>query len=183
MANGIYPATISQKSNLNLSDSVVLTTQQDDILPMYSGIEIYRKGKLIFNYRNNEVEIRGFSNSFFTEYFNKKKSFDYIFKCDDRPNPDKYLIVRTDSDTTFLLGISENSTGTIFGDIDLDGYFEIGGQKTWIEGNEKPIITVFRIDNNFPNVQEYSDCMSSAILNKLKTETSKPIEKQKEKKK
>ena len=80
----------------------------------------------IFNHKLQKSSIVGYSNktcTFYNDFF--------IFKTDDDPNPNKYLVFKNDKNTMNFYGETENVSGEIFGDIDHDGKFEIGGYTTY----------------------------------------------------
>lgn len=84
----------------------------------------------------------------------------YIFRHSGRPSPDKFLVVRIKNGKASKLGITDNCTAEIFGDIDYDGKFEIGGYRYFFQGNkieDKPdsafyysSYNIFEIDSGFP---------------------------------
>lgn len=80
----------------------------------------------IFNHKLQKSSIVGYSNktcTFYDDFF--------IFKTSDQPNPDKYLVFKNEKNKINFYGETENVSGEIFGDIDQDGKFEIGGYTTF----------------------------------------------------
>jgi hypothetical protein len=84
--------------------------------------------------------------------------------------------VRVKSGKAFKLGITDNSTAEIFGDIDYDGKFEIGGFTYLFQGSkggEKPDSTfynksykVFEIDVGFPIDRKLTNYFLKKLLSK-----------------
>ncbi|MEO8147106.1 MAG: hypothetical protein ABI723_05675 [Bacteroidia bacterium] len=139
-----------------ISDSIVLAKTDTSDNGFYGKILIFRKKKLVFEYTEKDLEITGMSYSIFVEQeilFHKE--YFYIFKLPGAPSPDNYLVIKTTPDTTFLFGITEPNSAEIFGDIDNDGKFEIGGWSDWCEEDEThkcpdlSLYKVFEIDSGF----------------------------------
>ena len=98
-------------------------------LPMYhyNKIEFLVNDSVpIFNHKLQKSSIVGYPNKTCVFY----EDF-YLFKIDDDPNPGKYLVFKKEKNTINFYGETENITGEIFGDIDHDGKFEIGGYATF----------------------------------------------------
>jgi hypothetical protein len=71
------------------------------------------------------------------------------------PQPSKFLILLSTKSEVTLFGITKPSTAEIFGDIDYDGKFEIGGFEDHCEAgdrqcNRKSNYSVFELDKDFP---------------------------------
>jgi len=112
-------------------DSIVLTDKWE----YFGAIQIFRKNKKVLelNEKNNKefsYEIDVFENSI-CKVFNGY----YIFKVDNRPSLNSYFIVKKTEAGFEILGETEANTAFIFGDVDNDNYFEIGGFKYRFEGN------------------------------------------------
>ncbi len=156
-------------------DSIVLSRKEKDYLPYFSKILIFRKGKCIFRYTEKYLEIEGYHGAIFKEQEDRENQcYYYIFRYSDRPSPDKFLIVKTTSDTTCLFGITPNSSAEIFDDIDYDGFFEIGGFKYYGQpGDEQPSedpYLIFEIRTGFPK---------DTLLTKKLREATQEIQKRK----
>ena len=136
------------------SDSVVLTRNSPNY--NYDRILIYRNKKLIFEYSEENLEVIAFPHSLFIEHQNKVcKEWFYIFKLFGGHLPDYFLIISTSIDKTYLFGKTITSTAEIFGDVDYDGKFEIGGFEWYCEADDsscsmKNLYSVFEIDEGFP---------------------------------
>jgi hypothetical protein len=136
------------------SDSIVLT--RDNGNELYDKILIYRDQKLIIEYGDKDLEILGSPFSVCTEHeILTCKEYFYIFKLLNAPGPDKYLIIKSSKDKTSYFGTTKSSTAEIFGDIDYDGKFEIGGFEWYCEADDstchpKDLYSVFEVDSGFP---------------------------------
>jgi len=116
-------------------DSIVLT--RDTINELYKNIFIYRNKKLLFEYTEKNLEVVGTPFNIFTEHeISVCKEYYYIFKVFGAPGPNKYLIIKSTKDSTFFFGITKTNTAEIFGDIDHDGKFEIGGFEWYCEAKD-----------------------------------------------
>jgi hypothetical protein len=137
-------------------DSVVLL-RSDDKSDYYDHIQIFRGQQRIFDHTDHNLEIMGTPLNFFTEqYIEADKGYFYILRLFNAPSPDKFLIIKTTKEQTTLFGVTDSNSADIFGDIDFDGKFEIGG---WIdhcqEGGptkcpDTDLYKVFEIGDNFP---------------------------------
>ena len=136
------------------SDSIVLTSEIDSEL--YNKILIYRDKKIIFEYGDKNLEVIGspFSVCIEHEILTCKEYF-YIFRLFNAPGPNMYLIIKSSKDRTSFFGTTKSSTAEIFGDIDYDGKFEIGGFEWYCEADDstclpKDLYSVFEVDSGFP---------------------------------
>ena len=131
-------------------DSIVLKEQTD--FPYFGKIEIYRKGNKIFNYSEKNLEIEGYPYQVCTEYDSVNSHWFYIFKYSDRPAPNKYLIVKGNLKEIKLIGITKNSSADILGDIDYDGFIELGGLSEYTDSktNFKKDYKIIKIKEGFP---------------------------------
>lgn len=133
----------------SIKDSIVLVGTG----PFYDGVQIFR-GKKIFDSSNNRIVIKGNEPHWFTEYRNLPDHF-YIIRIYNAPDPSRFLIIKTSSDQTYALGITEPNSADIFGDVDYDGKFEIGGLTMFCQGGDNDChpadhYHVFEIAPNFP---------------------------------
>ena len=122
--NSFYHGKISK-------DSVVLSGTPDPEVPYWNKAEVYRQGKLILQYSDKELELEGSPGHIFTEG-RSGKDYVYILTINERPLPPRFLILKATKDSVGILGITGNTTAVIFGDVDKDGIFEIGGYLTSI---------------------------------------------------
>jgi len=136
------------------SDSIVLT--RDNVSELYDKILIWRDQKLIFEYGDKNLEVLGSPFNVCTEHeILSCKEYFYIFRLLNAPGPDKYLIVKSSVDRTSYFGTTKSNTAEIFGDIDYDGKFEIGGFEWYCEADDstchvKDLYSVFEVEGGFP---------------------------------
>jgi hypothetical protein len=137
-------------------DSVVLISN-DDESDFYDQIQIYRGQKLIFDFKEKNLEIIGTPENVFVEHTIKTyEMYFYIFKMFGGPSPNRFLIIRTSKDKTSIFGKTDTNSADIFGDVDYDGKFEIGGWTDYCQEDEShkcpdlDLYTVFELDDNFP---------------------------------
>ena len=139
-------------------DSVVLLSKIDKS-DFYNQIQIFRGQQKIFDHKDKNLEIIGTPLNFFIEQDIKTYSeYFYILRLFNGPSPDKFLILKTTKEKTTLFGVTDSNTADIFGDIDYDGKFEIGGLIDYCEAGPdgqtrcpyKDMYKVFEIDDNFP---------------------------------
>jgi hypothetical protein len=141
-------------------DSVVVSDLSEPGLPFYTAIKVYRKGKIIYTHKDTTIELCGSGRNLFTEACIPETSDSYlIFTASGRPGADYFLVLKKTKDTYTKLGTTPYSTAEIFGDIDYDGVFEIGGLRGYDDGGEsideslKMIAReyqIFEIKNGFP---------------------------------
>ena len=139
-------------------DSIVMSKSVNMIgSDFYDKINIYRKNQLIYEYNETNYEIMGYQKKLMTQFnSNELKMNFYIFELFNAPGPSKYLIISTNRDTTINLGITASSSAEIFGDIDYDGVFEIGGLEDYCRPDSEnpchPIdyYNVFEVKSGFP---------------------------------
>jgi hypothetical protein len=136
------------------SDSIVLTRESNNKL--YNNVLIYRDQKLVFEYGVKDLEVLGSPFSVCTEHeILTCKEYFYIFKLLNAPGPDKFLIIKSSKDRISYFGTTKSNTAEIFGDIDYDGKFEIGGFEWYCEADDstchpKDLYSVFEVDSGFP---------------------------------
>lgn len=107
-------------------DSVVLK----DLDVFYSKIEIYRNGKILLMHTTDELEI---STDRFG-VFNEINGF-YIFTKFSAPDPNSYIVFKSDKNGVKLIGEVPKNTGIIMGDLNYDGCLEIGGYDSYDNGS------------------------------------------------
>ena len=112
-------------------DSIVLKDKWE----YFWTIQLFNNNKLLFEFKedvdNVDLEIDVFKNGvcvIFGDY--------HIFKVDKRPNAcNAYLIFKREGGSFSQIGVTETTSAFIFGDIDGDNKFEIGGFKYLFEGD------------------------------------------------
>lgn len=134
-----------------VTDSVVLVGES----PLFHRLEIFRGKNKILDYSEMTLEIIGNPLNFLVEYDNGKGEYFYIIRLLNAPEPDKFLIVKTTKLEAKIFGITEPNSAEIFGDVDYDGKFEIGGLTQWCPGADPTCMPenfykVFEIDDHFP---------------------------------
>ena len=135
-------------------DSVVLI--RDPESEFYNKILIYRDKKLKYESNDSNMQIEATPYGLFVEQeIIGYKSYYYIFRLFNAPDPSQFLILYITKDSITQFGITKPSTAEIFGDIDYDGKFEIGGFESYCEAGDKKCISkdlysVFKIDKGFP---------------------------------
>ncbi len=137
-------------------DSVVLLNS-DNKSEFYDGIQIFRGQQLIIDYQEKNLEIIGTPQNVFVEHSRRTQNeYFYIFKIFEGQSPNSFLIVITSKEESSIFGKTETNSADIFGDIDYDGKFEIGGWTDYCQeddSNKCPdmnLYRVFEIDDNFP---------------------------------
>jgi len=125
--------SVSQKSFYHGKqgcDSIVLSQRFEENQPYFGEISIHRQGNPVFHYSSDEIEFEGFD------------TVVYIFTQNERPEPNRYLIVSVTEDSSWIVVTTPSNTAEIFGDIDADGKFEIGGIKEYGETVQYEVLEV-----------------------------------------
>ncbi|WHZ07087.1 MAG: hypothetical protein OJF59_000840 [Cytophagales bacterium] len=137
-------------------DSVVLISNNEES-DFYDQIRIYRGQKLVFDFKEKYLEIIGTPKNVFAEHTIKTyEMYFYIFKMFGGPSPNRFLIIRTSKDKTSVFGKTDSNSADIFGDVDYDGKFEIGGWTDYCQEDKShkcpdfDLYIVFELDDNFP---------------------------------
>lgn len=135
-------------------DSVILLSTDSEF---YDRIKIFRGQQLILDYSEKYLEIIGTPQNVFVEHARRTlNEYFYIFKIFGGQNPNSFLIIVTSKNRTSIFGTTDSNSADIFGDIDYDGKFEIGGWTDYCqedEANKCPdldLYKVFEIEDNFP---------------------------------
>jgi hypothetical protein len=167
------PSAPTWAAEMGASDSVVLKDPFEEDMPYYSKIEVYRKGILIFTFNDSTAEFYG-GGDIFTEYrFDRWPNSYLIFRCSGRPSDDYFMVLEKTEKGYRNLGYTPNSTAEIFGDIDEDGVFEIGGFENLHEGGStlkefkediKREYKIFEIRPGFPLDKDLMKVMLPIIL-------------------
>src|SRR5690606_21593251 len=143
--------SISQNTNdlvIKLTSPIDTTHQIPSYL--YNEIDFMINDSVsLFNYKSEKENIIGYQDKICEIYSNL-----FIFKVDDSLNPNKYLIFKKEMDKIEYYGITENVSGEIFGDVDYDGKFEIGGYTTF---HTDSLISRGKYVNNNFKVYELND--------------------------
>ena len=143
--------SISQNTNdlvIKLTSPIDTTHQVPSYL--YNEIDFMINDSVsLFNYKSEKENIIGYQDKICEIYSNL-----FIFKLDDSLNPNKYLIFKKEMDKIEYYGITENVSGEIFGDVDYDGKFEIGGYTTF---HTDSLISRGKYVNNNFKVYELND--------------------------
>jgi hypothetical protein len=158
-------STIVQRSyyhgKLNY-DYIKLSEIEETGLPSYSKLEIFRSDSLIYSFKREGYEFIGYNDNIFEEFI-LSDFYYYLVRLSDRPLPDKFFVIISNEDSTFNLGITNNTTANIIGDIDSDGYIEVGGQYDY--NNFK--YNIFEIRKNFP-----IDTALTNFFNKIRSQNT-----------
>lgn len=151
-----YIEGISKKVEQNISDTKIILSELNDPydLHLYGKIKFIVDNKTILEYKTKHLEIEGYQGkvcTFFEQRVNDRFVSYYIFKSNNRPEPNKFLIFKQTEKKIKLIGETEETTADIYGDVDLDGKFEIGGFNTYcqpgIKENEQPNHPQFCIEH------------------------------------
>jgi len=146
------PKTVKQ----NLFETKILLSKLTDPydLHLYGKIEFIIDNKIALEYKEKYLEIEGYQDNvctFFQQQENGGFVSFYVFRYNNRPSPDKFLVFKQIGNEIKFIGTTEQSTADVFGDIDLDGKFEIGGFNTNCEPgtkeNDQPSHPLFCIDH------------------------------------
>ncbi len=137
-------------------DSIVLLSD-DDKSEFYDWIKIFRGQQLIFEHREKYLEIVGSPQRVFFEHpAQTPNEYFYILRMFEGQSPNSFLIIKTSKDKTIIFGKTETNSADIFGDVDYDGKFEIGGWTDFCQEDElkkcpnMDLYRIFEIDDNFP---------------------------------
>jgi hypothetical protein len=137
-------------------DSVQLLKSEDSNR-FYDQIKIFRGQQLIFNHSDKDLEIIGTPKATFVEHdIETYSQYYYIFKIFEGESPESFLVIKTTKDQTSIFGKTDTNSADIFGDIDYDGKFEIGGWTDYCQEDEShkcpdlDLYTVFELGDNFP---------------------------------
>jgi hypothetical protein len=152
--NAVYQLSY-QHSGLD-KDSVILLSN-DNKSEFYDRIRIFRGQQPILDYSDKNLEIIGTPQNVFVEHSRGiQNEYFYIFKIFGGQSPNLFLVIITSKERTSIFGKTDSNSADIFGDIDYDGKFEIGGWTDYCqedESNKCPdldLYLVFEIDENFP---------------------------------
>jgi len=155
-------------------DSVVLTNMGNKETDFYNSINVFRNGKLIYSQYDPTWELIAYPGKLFVEQWNgPEQNYYYIFELSGGPSPSKFLIVNTNINETKFFGITPSSSAEIFGDIDFDGVFEIGGFIDYCQEDSKSkcpdstLYQIIKVTDNFPIAKDLTTYFRR-ILMKIK---------------
>jgi len=175
----IYGIPKSVKQNI-LETEIVLSEIKDPYeLHIYGKIQFVINDEIILEYKTEYLEVEGYQDNicnFFQLLENGRFANFYVFKSNKRPSPNTFLVFKQIDNVVEFIGETEESTAEIFGDVDLDGRFEIGGFKNYCEPgtkeNEQPNhpqfciehLRIYEIGNHFVR-----DSIMEGFIKKRKT--------------
>ena len=151
-------------------DSVVLIKSFGDF-PFFDKVQVFRGKQSLLNYTEKDLEIIGTPMNCFVEHNNGHGEYFYIVRIFNGPGPDKFLIIKTTENKATIFGTTEPNSAEIFGDVDYDGKFEIGGLTRYCQGGDKnchpkDYYKVFEIDDNFPTDNVLTDYFKQFLREK-----------------
>jgi hypothetical protein len=169
--------TASQRTwwavNQSESDLIELSDLFEPGFPSYTTITIYRNNKKIFSFHDPKGEFY-IDKEVFTEHrFADGKQSYLIFSCSGRPGYDYYFVLLKSESGYSKLGYTHSSSAEIFGDIDNDDIFEIGGfESAEISGNTieekfKNIANdykIFEVRQGFPLDKPLMDALLPIVI-------------------
>jgi hypothetical protein len=152
-------------------DSVVLTYIGNEETDFYNSIKIFRNEKLIFTQYDPTWELIAYPGKLFVEQWNgPEPNYYYILELFGGSSPSKFLIINTKINETKLFGITPASSAEIFGDIDFDGIFEIGGFFDYCQEDSKSkcpdstLYQIFKVTDNFPVAKELTTYFRNILM-------------------
>jgi len=131
--NGI-PKTVAQ----NIYGTRIVLSELNDPydLHLYGKIDFFIDNQNVFEYNEKYLDVEGYQDNicaFFEQREQGELTSFYIFRFNNRPLPDKFLVFKQINNKIKFIGTTEQSSSEIFGDVDLDGKFEIGGFNDYCE--------------------------------------------------
>ncbi len=104
-------------------------------LGLYQRFEVKSKDSSQVTIESKTLELEGLSFELNHEYvFMIDSTSYYLITANNRPEPNYYYILKRIGQKVELVGQTEPLTKELFGDIDNDGYLEIGGFNTHCQG-------------------------------------------------
>ena len=104
-------------------------------LGLYQRFEAQINDSTQVKIESNTLELEGKNFEFSSEnVFKTDSSIFYLITANNRPEPNYYYLLKQVGQKIELIGQTEPSTKDLFGDIDNDGYLEIGGFNTHCQG-------------------------------------------------
>ena len=123
---------IPKKVEQNISDVKVVLSKPIDSLEqhLYGRLDFLIDNKLRATSEYDNLKIEGYQDNvcaFFHREEKGKRVTYYILKLDKKPKPNGYLIYKKSNEILLMIAEITSNTADIFGDVDFDGKFEIGG--------------------------------------------------------
>jgi len=104
-------------------------------LGLYQRFEVKSKDSCQLTIESKTLELEGQNFELTLDYvFNTGLTSYYLITANNRPDPNYYYIIKLTGQKVELVGQTEPLTKELFGDIDNDGYPEIGGFNTHCQG-------------------------------------------------
>ena len=105
-------------------------------LGLYQRLEVSVKGDIQLTIEEKYLELEGqnFELSPKCLYATDTCTI-YLITANNRPEPNFYYLLKQVGDRVELIGKTETLTKDLFGDVDNDGFLEIGGFNTYCEGS------------------------------------------------
>ncbi len=104
-------------------------------LGLYQRFEVKRKDSSQVTIESKTLELEGQSFDLSSDYIFKTDSTTfYLITANNRPEPNYYYILKQSKQKIELIGQTEPLTKELFGDVDNDGFLEIGGFNTHCQG-------------------------------------------------
>ncbi|OGJ89917.1 MAG: hypothetical protein A2268_00640 [Candidatus Raymondbacteria bacterium RifOxyA12_full_50_37] len=170
LAAGVYCENVIWQviENGENRDSLVFLDPEEPGSDFYHTIKIYREGKQVFSHSDFDKMYIGTPKALVTNFYNRdKKRIEYIIKCGEGSDLPSFLVITSKDKLVEIFGYSLNNSADIFGDIDLDGYFEIGGIVALMDGiKEKPVYRVLKIKDTFVSDTILEQCLYSIYSRK-----------------
>lgn len=104
-------------------------------LGLYQRLEVKSKDSSQVTIESKTLELEGQNFELSPDYvFITDSTSYYLITANNRPEPNYYYIIKQTGQKVELVGQTEPLTKELFGDIDNDGYLEIGGFNTHCQG-------------------------------------------------
>jgi len=104
-------------------------------LGLYQRLDVLVKGDSQITIEEKHIELEGKNFELSTKFlFTTDSSTIYLITANNRPEPNFYFLLKQVGNKVQLVGKTEPLTKELFGDIDNDGYLEIGGFNTHCQG-------------------------------------------------
>ena len=104
-------------------------------LGLYQRLEVKSKDSSQVTIESKTLELEGKNFELTPEFvFITDSTSYYLIPANNRPEPNYYYILKRTEQKVELVGQTEPLTKELFGDIDKDGYLEIGGFNTHCQG-------------------------------------------------
>jgi hypothetical protein len=104
-------------------------------LGLYQRLQVKSKDSNQITIESKTLELEGQNFKLNSDYvFITDSTSYYLITANNRPEPNYYYIIKQYGQNVELIGQTEPLTKELFGDIDNDGYLEIGGFNTHCQG-------------------------------------------------